>query len=53
MKACTQISNFDLPPALLFDGQGGTQGGDPGGGKAGGGKRPGKKKAGGKKKAKR
>ena len=47
MRPYTQISNFELRPALLFDG--GTQAGDPGGGKAGG-KRPTKKKTGGKKK---
>ncbi|MDX6385219.1 MAG: hypothetical protein QOK48_2792 [Blastocatellia bacterium] len=53
MKPCNQFSNFEVPPQLCFDGQGGTQGGDPGGGKAGGGKRPGKKKASGKKKVRR
>jgi hypothetical protein len=59
MKPYTQISNFELPPALLFEGEPGTQGGDPGGGSAGGGKRgggkrPAKKKnaGGGKKKSK-
>ena len=45
MKPYTQISNFELPPALRADTSPGTQGGDPGGGKAGGGKRPAKKKA--------
>lgn len=50
MKRVTQNSNFEFSAVLTFDGQGGTQGGDPGGGKAGGGKRPTKKKATGKKK---
>ena len=39
MTPYTQISNYgsnQLPPSLYFDGDGGTQTGDPGGGRAGG-----------------